>query len=126
MGDPKVKRKKALDIWLAGKEEPDFSLDAVYSKEHDFQIIHRESEVVLAEEKEKWYFFKPNEIIVKTYAGVDRAFIAAVLVMKRILISQQQTAARTAARSSGAAGAYGGASWGSGGGGACGGGGGGC
>ncbi|KAL2634122.1 hypothetical protein R1flu_005601 [Riccia fluitans] len=113
MGDPKVKRKKSLDIWLAGKEEPDFSLDAVYSKEYDSRIIHRGSEMVLAEEKEKWYFFKPNEIIVKTYAGVDRAFISAVLVMKRILISQQ----RTRARSSGAAGAYGGASGGGGGGG---------
>ncbi|KAL2634121.1 hypothetical protein R1flu_005600 [Riccia fluitans] len=99
MGDPKVKRKKSFDIWLAGKEEPDFSLDAVYSKEYNSQIIHRGSEMVLAQVKEKWYFFKPNEIIVKTYAGVDRAFIAAVLVMKRFLISQQQTAARSAAGS---------------------------
>ncbi|KAL2635049.1 hypothetical protein R1flu_006528 [Riccia fluitans] len=49
MGDPKVKRKKSLDIWLAGNEEPVFSLDAVYSKEHDFQIVHRGSEMVLAE-----------------------------------------------------------------------------
>ncbi|KAL2634130.1 hypothetical protein R1flu_005609 [Riccia fluitans] len=127
MGYPKVKRKKSLDIWLAGKEEPDFSLDAVYSKEHDFQIVHRGSEMVLAEvstlsemvlaeAKEKLHFFQPDEIIVKTYAGVDRAFIAAVFVMKRILISQQQAAARSAARSRGAAGAYGGASWRSGGG----------
>ncbi|KAL2634965.1 hypothetical protein R1flu_006444 [Riccia fluitans] len=66
MGDPKVKRKKSFDIWLAGKEEPDFSLDAVYSKEYNSQIIHRGSEMVLAEVKEKWYFFKPNDIIVKT------------------------------------------------------------
>ncbi|OAE24260.1 hypothetical protein AXG93_1528s1100 [Marchantia polymorpha subsp. ruderalis] len=82
-----IQWKPHFTIWLPGKGNDEFTLSSDFFGTH-YKIRH--NGVIIAEAVQKWVLCFKKEMAVTVKPGVDQAFVAALLVIKRQIVPHKQ------------------------------------